>query len=396
MEKISDVFCCLSGNNVLTEEFIYQHTCYREDKMYTVLSSSTDEEETMGIIPLCKNQKGEYIKVFEDHIGILVARNGKAGTMRYLSKGRYTINDHAYILYLKETIKEKYEILKTEEETFLKYFIAIYASQVKNYSTKNDNATWNKTSFFKNFKINKSDFSLHTLQRFKHICQAKEDFSFRFNSIYHQVEFINSKIIALKQSTKTNTSILKKVFDYCSRNDSLSEEGIYYRQLAGNDLTVLSGSSNNLVYGKISKNSEGIHLVENKQCLHLVSRGNAGQLTYLPKGDYATNTNAFLLYLNNEYKKAHNIDTEDKEETILRYYLYFLQPIFYEISSKSDLGVFPLTNAMKTLQIPIIDYSDEIKSVVTTIKSFEQIRKHIFSLKNKYEILINKQLIIND
>lgn len=151
-----------------------------------------------------------------------------------------------------------------------------------------------------------------------------------------------------------------------------------------------------MVYGKISKNSEGIHLVENKQCLHLVSRGNAGQLTYLPKGDYATNTNAFLLYLNNEYKKAHNIDTEDKEETILRYYLYFLQPIFYEISSKSDLGVFPLTNAMKTLQIPIIDYSDEIKSVVTTIKSFEQIKKHIFSLKNKYEILINKQLIIND
>lgn len=296
MIKIKEIFECLSGNSDLTEEFIYKHVDLRENEMYTVLSSSTDENESMGLIPLCKNSKSQDIKVFRNKKGILVARNGKAGTMRYLPEGKYTTNDHAYILYLKDSCKAKYAILKNEEETFLKYFIYAYSTQVKNYATNNDNATWNKTSFFKDFEISETDVTEETLFRFKQTNKKLEEVAKTINGLNEEIVLLSEKFISFEPHTKGDPVILGEVFDYCSRNDALSEEGIYYRQPDGNDLTVLSGSTNNLVYGKISKNSEKIHYVENTQCLHLVSRGNAGKLTYLPKGDYATNTNAFLLY----------------------------------------------------------------------------------------------------
>ena len=192
--------------------------------------------------------------------------------------------------------------------------------------------------------------------------------------------------------TQDDPIILGEVFDYCSRNDALSEEGIYYRQPDGNDLTVLSGSASNLVYGKINKKSEKIHYVEDTQCLHLVSRGNAGKLTYLSKGDYATNTNAFLLYLKKEFRKEYNILSEHQEEMVLKYYLYYLQPTFFEISSKSDLGVFPLTNAISTLYVPVIKYSDEVENIVNTIEQFEELKENVSTLKERYDAIKGKQL----
>lgn len=393
MIKIKEIFECLSGNNDLTEEFIYKHVGLRENEMYTVLSSSTDETESMGLIPLCKNSKSQDIKVFKDKKGILVARNGKAGTMRYLPEGKYTINDHAYILYLKDSCKAKYKILENEEETFLKYFICAYSTQVKSYATNNDNATWNKTTFFKDFEIDSADVTEETLLRFKSTNKELEQLENIINLLNKEIILLSEKFVSIDPTTQDDPVILGKVFAYCSRNDALSEEGIYYRQPDGNDLTVLSGSTSNLVYGKINKKSEKIHYVENTQCLHLVSRGNAGKLTYLPKGDYATNTNAFLLYLKKEFKKEHNIVLEHQEEMVLKYYLYYLQPTFFEISSKSDLGVFPLTNAISTLYIPVIKYSDEIESIVNTIEQFEELKNNVSTLKERYEAVKEKQLL---
>ena len=365
----------------------------RENEMYTVLSSSTDEAKSMGFIPLCKNSKGKDINIFKDKKGILVARNGKAGTMRYLPEGKYTINDHAYILYLKDSCKSKYKILETEEETFLKYFICAYSTQVKSFATNNDNATWSKTTFFNEFEINSADVTEETLLRFKSTNKKLEELANIINILNKKIVSLSQKFISIDPITKEDPIILGKVFDYCSRNDALSEEGIYYRQPDGNDLTVLSGSTSNLIYGKISKKSKKIHYVENTQCLHLISRGNAGKLTYLSKGDYATNTNAFLLYLKKEFKKEHNIISDHQEEIILKYYLYYLQPTFFEISSKSDLGVFPLTNAISTLYVPIIKYSNEVESAVNTIEQFEQLKETISALKERYDLLKEKQLM---
>ena len=97
---ISKCLNFLSGNSGLTEEFIYKKLNY-EGPRYKVLSGSTDPKEYLGKVPLCTIQ-GRKLKIFNRKQGLLVTRKGKAGSIRYLDKGRYTINDDAYILYLRE------------------------------------------------------------------------------------------------------------------------------------------------------------------------------------------------------------------------------------------------------------------------------------------------------
>lgn len=82
-------------------------------------------------------------KVFKNKEGLLVTRNGKAGQTRFLEPGKYTINDHAYILFVKNT--SPYEI-------DLNWLSIQYRKEFLSYSSSADNGTWNMTGFFPVFK----------------------------------------------------------------------------------------------------------------------------------------------------------------------------------------------------------------------------------------------------
>lgn len=139
---ISQAIECMSGNSGLTEEFIYSTTQIQGER-YKVLSSATDENTMMGEVPKCI-LKGKPLKVFENKEGLLVTRNGKAGETVFLKAGRYTINDHAYILYNKSSYPNYIN---------LKWLAIQYKSEFLSYSSASDNGTWNKTGFFSNTLI---------------------------------------------------------------------------------------------------------------------------------------------------------------------------------------------------------------------------------------------------
>lgn len=135
---ISECITYMSGNSGLTEECIYQ-TLQSSDDKYDVLSSATEDRTMMGKIPICLiNNKP--LKTFEGKEGLLVARNGKAGNTRYLPPGKYTINDHAYILYNKNNSKYKIN---------LQWLAIQYKNHFLEYSSNSDNGTWNMSGFFK-------------------------------------------------------------------------------------------------------------------------------------------------------------------------------------------------------------------------------------------------------
>ena len=135
---ISKCIDYISGNSGLTEEYIYQ-TLQSKDERFDILSSATEDRTMMGTVPLCKIN-GRILKVFNNQEGLLVTRNGKAGQTRFLVPGRYTINDHAYILFNRQD--SPYEInLKWLGFQYKKTFLA--------YSSNSDNGTWNMTGFFK-------------------------------------------------------------------------------------------------------------------------------------------------------------------------------------------------------------------------------------------------------
>lgn len=139
---IKEIFDLMSGNSGLTEEEIYKKILV-EGERYKVLSSSTQESNMLGQIPMCVIN-GKKIKVFEDKEGILVVRKGKAGTLCFLSPNKYTVNDDAYILSIKED---------TKFDISLKWFMYQYKDKFLEFSSSSDNGTWNKTTFFQNVLI---------------------------------------------------------------------------------------------------------------------------------------------------------------------------------------------------------------------------------------------------
>ena len=141
-QPIKNIIDCMSGNSGLTEFLIYQKSQH-SGKRYIVLSSSTEKETKMGEIPMCEIN-GKPLKVFEGREGLLVVRNGKAGTTMYLTKGDYTINDHAYILSVKDDCPYKVN---------LRWLSIQYKQAFLDYASSSDNGTWNMTGFFQNVKI---------------------------------------------------------------------------------------------------------------------------------------------------------------------------------------------------------------------------------------------------
>lgn len=189
---------------------------------------------------------------------------------------------------------------------------------------------------------------------------------------------------------------LNKILDYISRNDSLSEEGIYTnsnRNYEGEYITVLSGNSNGNEYGRIPLNTKGVHFIEKRQILHLVTRGNAGKLTYMPKGNYATNTNAFILYLKKESFDLLNIQTEHDEEVYLKFLRILLQPKFYSVSSNADVSIFPLTDVIKTMTIPLYKFN---QNIIDLVNSYDAIEKFYYVLSDATDLMSdieNKQIV---
>ena len=139
---ISKILECHGGNTGLTEKEIYQRIL-TEGQRYEVLSASTSEETQLGSIPKCLLH-GREIKVLEDKEGILVIRKGKAGTIYYREKGKYTLTDDAYFLTIKENC---------EYDVNLKWLISQYRQTFVDYSSSSDNGTWNMTGFFNNVEI---------------------------------------------------------------------------------------------------------------------------------------------------------------------------------------------------------------------------------------------------
>lgn len=394
MISVKKIFKSLSGNSDLTEEFIYNNI-NKSSEEYMVLSSSTKKETRLGVVPLCKNNKGKNINVFKDEPGILVARNGKAGKMTFLKKGNYTINDHAYILSLKDDFckNNKLETL-SDKILFLKYFVYRYQYSLYEYSTKNDNATWNKTGFFKycNIEVTTKENMRKIVDRYEKCEYYRE----KIDLLDDELDRLLDKTISIDDSKISEKVNLNYVLNYISRNDCLSEEGIYNFYPKGNKtIDVLSGSIKNIKYGKIDYDTPKIHKIDNRQCIHIITRGKAGKMTYMEKGTYATNTNAFLLYINKDIWEELNISNDNEEEVYLKFLIIYLQPIFFEVCSKSDVSVFPLTNMMNNFIIPKFTYDDNMKRCVDIYYRGIKIKTELDKNRNRIDKLFDKQIADN-
>lgn len=191
---------------------------------------------------------------------------------------------------------------------------------------------------------------------------------------------------------------LSDIMSYKSRNDALSEEGIYRlspKSTTQTTIDVVSGSTGNIFYGTINSDAKKIHSLKNKPCLHIVTRGKAGKLTYLPKGHYASNTNAFLLYIKSDFFEKAGIKNEVDEAEYLQYLRLYLEPKFIELSSQSDLSVFPLTKVFKSFEVPFFKIDKNKKMLLQKVIELQSMFEKIDEFTNKVNNLKDKVVISN-
>lgn len=205
---------------------------------------------------------------------------------------------------------------------------------------------------------------------------------------YQQAIVINSESLGETKVTE--------IMNYISRNDCLSEEGIYNLSVnltdSNNNISVISGKIHD-VYGYVPYD-EKLHSLSNKPCLQIVTRGvNAGTISYLPVGIYATNTNAMLLVLKDSIKSNIGIDGIDQEIVYLKFLKLYLQPLFYDYRTSSEHSVFPLTEAVGDITTPLFKYNKKMDELV---KKYDTLNFYCSFLKeelNRIDDLFSKQTV---
>ncbi len=140
-EPIRNILDYLGGNSGLTEEFIYINL-QKTGIKYKVLSS-TISNNYLGFIPNTEIH-GKKLKILENKDAILVNRKGKAGFIKYIEKGTYTINDNVYLLFKKDDCKYDINLL---------WLTIAYRKLFLDYASNCDNGTWNMTGFFEHADI---------------------------------------------------------------------------------------------------------------------------------------------------------------------------------------------------------------------------------------------------
>lgn len=180
------------------------------------------------------------------------------------------------------------------------------------------------------------------------------------------------------------------ILDYISRNDCLSEEGLYQRiSNVKSPLSVLSGSDPKNVFGYLDlekAKEEGLHILENKPGLHLITRGDSGKLTFLKTGCYTGNTNCYILFLKPEAIDRFELNTIEQQESFLRLLKILISPKFESLGSNSDVSVFPTTqvfNKSISITIPEVSLNSEILKILSYYDKLE-------FYKNQIECVVKK------
>ena len=373
--NVSTILSYMSGNQGLTKKTIHYDRKNLGVDDIEVLSSSIIDDTSMGYVSrnlILPNKK--HIKLFEGKEGILVSRNGNAGILTYLPKGKYTMNDHAYILYIKE------EFINDIDAYWLS--LALQREALKFLSITEGNKTWNITRFMNEGKIN-----IPTLKDGSYDIDKQKETALRYQEIEKQKKLLLSKIEYLNKTkieTENEETTNYKYIKISDLFNPIGGNGHYTNTYCYENVGKfpIYSSNNSKIFGNINTyDYDGDFLTWSiVGCAGYINEYN---------GKFSITNNRGILVPTKEYK---NID--------LSYVKYVLEPIFRKhkkgrigINGKNEyttLNPTAIKNIKEKIKIPIdkkgdfdIEKQREIAQKIATIESIKQ------DLYNKILSLVN-------
>lgn len=374
---VYECFEYLSGNSGLTVRTIHNSKGKMDD--CTVLSSSILDSTSLGyiysktILP-----SGKMLKLFENKEGIVISRNGYAGTMSYISPGLYTLTDHAYILHVKNECKYKID---------LKWFILSFQKEIqdKYLTTKKGNQTFTITRFMKDFK-----FDIPTIEIQREITEKYELIEKAKKALILQKEKINSFVLEEISGYEVKNIPLFKLFEPHQGNAIYTKKNINNNGWKGNIPVISSNTSNAGILDYIDEKFILPNDLVKVKCLTWSVDGNAGKLFARnleenPSGFVANNHCGVLFPV---------VDTKN---IYFPYLVYFLQSQFFgkaKNTSNKKLG----NNQMKDIivSIPVNECGEfNLHAQIEIVKKVEIIENIKKQAINKIDELISSSIVFD-
>jgi hypothetical protein len=369
MSTISEMFDYFPGNHGLTEETIYNYQPSSTDESVPIFSGSQD-----NIVPIAyvrkdaRNNKGEPVTCFEGPC-LILTKDGSAGLITYKDQGIFTINHHACVLKVKDSWKFDLDI---------EWFAHQYQSSLQQYVTsKSDNRVFSTKWFDRvEFKIP----CLPVQRRQKNKKKALVNIKNRIEYTLEALKVVLEEAAVELKYEGYQTARLDDVFTLEGGNSGLTEDFIYYNQPSNAEekLSILSGATlkANLM-GYISRNAKpnGRELkIFSAPAILVVRKGLAGRMTYISRGEFTTNDDAYVLAPKQNWKAKVN----------LLWFVHEYQHLFFNlVTSKSDNATFNKEYALRqVLKVPDdIEFQDrfakKVQAIECMLEKYKEIERRI-------------------
>ena len=382
MTKFLDMFTPINkGDFGLTDEAIYQ-SIQHGGQFIPVYGGTQRHVVTDRLVSEYGRTKYDKPITIFNGDGIIISLDGSSGCMTYITAdNRFALNHHAGFFQLNEAAKQVVDP---------KFFALFFEKPLQEASISEGSKTLALDQLYSiDFDIPSYSVQQEVMKAIYPIVSLRN----RIECVMSKIELTLEKNLVL-ESGDFESIPLSDILKHVSRNDCLSEEGIYKRSSeigkSTKTIKVISGSIDGF-YGYYPLD-KGIHAVNDKCCLQVVTRGQACLMRFLEKGNYATNTNAMLLVIKEEAKSMLGIMNEVDEEIYLRFLEFYLYPYFKEFSSSADLSVFPLTEAIQKIDLPLIRLSKEIESVSRQYQALKTYSIKLNTLLSKINGMFEKTI----
>jgi restriction endonuclease S subunit len=340
-EKIDNIFDFLPETNLIEEDF-YSH---RGD--YPVYSGQTDGQGIIGAID-SYNQEMPCITFTTYGVG--------AGKIFY-REGKFTIGRNCMGLRPKKKYQNKLN-LKWFAHSFQNLFYRLRIGDPQGQRSLNKLLLQRVL-----IEIPHSDIQDNQLGKYASLLNLKK----KINVVQNEL-----KSIIIFQKIYPSDSIIAKdkielIVNIIGGNSGLTEEFIYHN-LPDRDedkIEILTGATlERTAMGFISKNAKPNNRnlkIFIAPAILVVRKGIAGKMTYIPKGRFTTNDDAYVLTSKREWKDKINLE----------WFTDNYQELFYKIvTSKSDNATFSKEYAERQIiQLPHINDQNRIVSKLTPLKT---------------------------
>ena len=346
-DTIGNIFDFISETNLIEEDF------YNNMGEYPVFSGQTEKE---GIVA--------YIDTYNQNKPCITftTYGQKAGKI-YYREGKYTIGRNCMGLCPKEKYNDKIN-LRWFSYKFQNLFHRLRIGELKGQRSLNRMLLENIEISIPDIQIQKKQ--LATYFKVQYFLDAIIKLLKRYD------DFLKSNLIITKYVYKEE---IREFFHIKGGNSRLTEEFIYYNP--PNDekenIPILSGATLEInLMGYLSKNAKpnnrNLKIFSSPSIL-VVRKGIAGHMTFINKGEFTINDDAYVLILKKKWMNKIN----------LRWFIYQYQELFYKlVTSKSDNATFNKEYIEKQkVKIPKFDIQKDIGNNLLKIDSLNDKLKEI-------------------